>query len=118
MIHRAPSPGDSRRDAVPVGRRLVPKKRRWSRSGDRARFAAVVVPTSSSYQFALLVLVILGVIGWQLSAAGPSIAAGDVRARGAIPYLLSHAEMLSGPRLPWDARSSYSPDRCVAVGAT
>ncbi len=63
--------------------------------GDWAAFA---------HAAALSVLFLMGVIGWRLSHAW----SGECRLATLalvwipIPYLLSHAESLSGPRLPWD----------------
>jgi 4-amino-4-deoxy-L-arabinose transferase-like glycosyltransferase len=67
--------------------------------------AWLAVNVEAILQGFLLVLVVLGLLGWRFSFAWK----GQVRlATFAIlwlplPYLLTHAEELSGPRLPWDA---------------
>ena len=56
-------------------------------------------------QIAFLALVFLGVAGWRRSRETPSecrlVAIALIWLP--LPYLLSHGETLSGPRLPWDA---------------
>jgi hypothetical protein len=53
---------------------------------------------------ALLVLLLLGVLGWRWSYAyrHESMPAALAAVWVPLPYLLSHAEALSGPRLPLD----------------
>lgn len=66
---------------------------------------AVVANIQFAHQFTLLVLLVLGIAGWRLSAgwAVETRLATFALLAVPLPYLLSHAEMLSGPRLPWDA---------------
>jgi hypothetical protein len=51
----------------------------------------------------LFVLLALAVFGWRTSAGEDCGLAALALILLPIPYLLSHAEKLSGPRLPWDA---------------
>jgi hypothetical protein len=55
-------------------------------------------------EITLLVLVILGLLGWRWTYAWRSSAMPSSLAMiwVALPYILSHAEALSGPRLPLD----------------
>ena len=56
-------------------------------------------------QGSLLVLLVLGLLGWRWSLAWKRNArlAEFAFLLAPLPYVLSHAEELSGPRLPWDA---------------
>ena len=69
-------------------------------SADRVEDAAELAAP-----IAFLALVILGVVGWRRSLEAPSecrlVAIALIWLP--LPYLLSHGETLSGPRLPWDA---------------
>jgi hypothetical protein len=60
---------------------------------------------SFAHHAALFALLALATLGWRLSKswANESRLATWAFVLVPIPYLLSHAEALSGPRLPWDA---------------
>jgi hypothetical protein len=51
----------------------------------------------------LFSLLALAFVGWRTSAGEDCGLAALALILLPIPYLLSHAEKLSGPRIPWDA---------------
>ena len=66
----------------------------------------------------LFVLLALALIGWRTSAGEDCGLALLALVLLPIPYLLSHADRLSGPRLPWDAAliifAGHAIVRCLA----
>jgi 4-amino-4-deoxy-L-arabinose transferase-like glycosyltransferase len=86
----------------------------WFKAGRMSRTAAAGAASAPAWladnveallQGFLLVLVLLALLGWRFSHAwkGQARLATLALVWTPLPYLLSHAEELSGPRLPWDA---------------
>lgn len=75
-------------------------------AGDEAGTPALVAEVGEgALRLSLLALLLLGVLGWRFSFGWRrrSRLAALAAVALPLPYLLTHAELLSGPRLPWDA---------------